>query len=241
MVAGQVVAAKFDGSRLPVHPSHGPFSAALLAVLLAAPAVAADALVEAPAAAFNWSGFYAGVNAGYARGESTADYFALSPPGFTPMDPDGGLIGGYVGYNHQYTNNLVLGLDADLAYAHLDGTGPFVDGLFGPIPGETDSAQLEWSAAIRGRIGLAIGRVLPYFAGGVGSANPAFVGSWSDTYTGYTLGGGAELAVTDMVILRGEYRFTDFGGQSFANPVPETTHDVDLSTNEVRFGVAVKF
>ena len=223
----------------------------LLAALAAVPAFAADPAVEAPAAApFSWSGFYAGVQAGYAWGESDADYFELVPPGVTPMDPDGGLIGGYVGYNHQFANNVVLGVDADIAYANVDGTGIFIDGAFGPQPGETDSARLEWSGAVRGRAGFAMGRFLPYVAGGVAfggvdheavSANPVFNGSWSDTYTGYTVGAGAEYAFTDKVIFRGEYRFTDFGSQTFSNNVPGTGHEVDLSTSDVRFGVAVKF
>ena len=69
-----------------MNPSHAPFGAALLAVLLAGPAFAGDPLVEAPAGSgFNWSGFYAGVDAGYAWGDSTADYFATVPPGVTPI------------------------------------------------------------------------------------------------------------------------------------------------------------
>lgn len=227
------------------------FSAGLVAALATVPAFAADPTVEAPVGAgFSWSGHYAGLQAGYAWGNSTADYFATLPPGETPIDPDGGLIGGYVGYNYQFTNNVVLGVDTDIAYANVDGTGTFIDSVFGPLPGETDSGQLNWSAAVRGRVGFAMGRLLPYVAGGVAfgdvdhqtvSANPAFNGSWSKTYTGYTVGAGAEFALTDMVILRGEYRFTDFGSHTFSNADPETPHDVDLSTSDVRFGVAVKF
>jgi outer membrane immunogenic protein len=122
--------------------------------------------------------------------------------------------------------------------------------VFGLQATETDSIELNWSAAIRGRVGYAFGRFLPYFAGGVafggvdvdaGSANPVFVGSWSDTYTGYTVGGGAEYALTDRIILRGEYRFTDFGTETFSNAAAFTAHDVDLSTHDARFGVAFKF
>src|SRR5262245_4855139 len=100
----------------------------LLAALAVSPAFAADALVEAPVEpAFTWTGFYAGVEAGYAWGDSEADYFAVLPPGVTSMDPDGGLIGGYAGYNYQFPNNVVLGIDADIAYADVEGDGTFVD------------------------------------------------------------------------------------------------------------------
>jgi outer membrane immunogenic protein len=223
-------------------------AAGLLATLAAAPALAADPIIEAPG--FNWSGFYAGVQAGYAWGNSLADYAANPPPGRTPIAPRGGLVGAYAGYNHAFANNVVLGIDADVAYANVRGTGTFA--LIGgpPIAGETDSVQLNWSGAARVRLGMAVGRVLPYVAGGVAfggvahqavSANPNFNGSWRATYIGYTVGAGADFAVTDMIVLRGEYRFTDFGRRSFGNPPPITLHSVDLTTHDVRFGLAVKF
>jgi outer membrane immunogenic protein len=214
----------------------------------AADAVVADPILEAPAV-FSWSGAYIGVQAGYAWGDSTADYPLQGPPGSTVVDPDGWLAGAYVGYNHQMANNVVLGVDADIAYVDVDGSGVYTD-VFGPLVGDTDSLQLNWSAAIRGRLGYAMGRLLPYVAGGVAfggidtqtvSANPNLVGSWSETYIGYTIGGGVDFAATDRIVVRAEYRFTDFGSETFQSSGPITAHSVDLSTHDVRFGLALRF
>ena len=45
---------------------------------------------------YNWTGFYAGVNAGYGLGTSTWSVL----PG-TDIKPKGGLFGGTLGYNWQ--------------------------------------------------------------------------------------------------------------------------------------------
>lgn len=225
----------------------------VLAASLLLPTIAAEAAdpaLENPVTidrpVFSWAGGYVGLQAGYGWGESRADYFDNPPAGFTDIDPDGWLGGAYVGYNYQMSNNIILGLEIDAAYAELEGSDIYSNGN----PTETDSGQLNWSAAVRGRLGYAVDRFLPYIAAGVSfgdydvqatSSDPMFEGSWSETYTGYTIGAGAEFALTDMIIFRSEYRFTDFGMERFSAPALFSVHDVDLSTHEVRFGVAAKF
>ncbi|AQX30694.1 outer membrane protein [Bartonella schoenbuchensis] len=54
---------------------------------------------------------------------------------------------------------------------------------------------------------------------------------------GYTLGGGVDFAMADNVILRAEYRYSDFGKQKFAKDKLE----LDYQTNDFRVGVAYKF
>ncbi|WP_365938639.1 hypothetical protein [Mesorhizobium sp.] len=44
-----------------------------------------------------------------------------------------------------------------------------------------------------------------------------------------------DYAMTDNLLLRAEYRYTDFGTESLPNG------NVDLKINEVRFGIAYKF
>ena len=63
--------------------------------------------------------------------------------------------------------------------------------------------------------------------------------------TGYTVGGGVEYALTNHVILRSEYRYTDYGSKDFDfnnkfidEPV---TLKADYKTHEVRLGIAYKF
>ena len=103
--------------------------------------------------------------------------------------------------------------------------------------------ELNWSAAARLRLGYAVDRFLPYIAGGVAigdidvssnSGAPSFGG----THTGWTLGVGLDYAMTDKLLLRAEYRYTDFGSESYGPPADAEVH---LNTSEVRLGIAYKF
>ena len=81
------------------------------AVLLAAPALAADLPRRAPAAApvpvftqaFSWQGLYVGAQVGYAWGESDVGVFNATPAGLgaAALEPNGLLAGLHAGYNWQ--------------------------------------------------------------------------------------------------------------------------------------------
>ncbi|WP_175869442.1 outer membrane protein [Bartonella gabonensis] len=113
----------------------------------------------------------------------------------------------------------------------------------------------NWSGATRVRIGFAADRFMPYLAGGIA------YGQFQDTVSisvknedgrvvssknltdetktmiGYTLGGGVDFSVLDNVIVRAEYRYSDFGKKKFAKEKLE----IDYKTNDFRVGVAYKF
>ena len=59
----------------------------------------------------NWSGFYAGVNGGYA-------FDAWDRKG--GMEDNGGFGGGQIGYNWQGRSNLVLGVETDFEGSAID-------------------------------------------------------------------------------------------------------------------------
>ncbi len=87
-------------------------------VLAASTAMAADAVSEVPAAPaaevaplFSWTGFTAGVQAGYGWNNNDASIVGL--PGETSADFDGALAGGFVGFNYDLGNSWVVGLEAD--------------------------------------------------------------------------------------------------------------------------------
>jgi opacity protein-like surface antigen len=115
-----------------------------------------------------------------------------------PVDTDSnGLIGGgQVGYNFQF-HRLVMGIEGDISLTDWDG----------------GSRDINWFGTMRGRLGYAWERVMPYVTGGLAIAgvdfNTPFVGSSSETMTGWTLGGGVEVAVSDNVSVRGEYLHFD--------------------------------
>ncbi|CBI75877.1 Pap31 [Bartonella clarridgeiae 73] len=59
----------------------------------------------------------------------------------------------------------------------------------------------------------------------------------SKTMIGYTLGAGVDFAMTDNVVLRAEYRYSDFGKKKLHNDKLE----VNYKANDFRVGVAYKF
>lgn len=214
--------------------------------LLASTSYAADAIVEEVAvevpSVFVWTGGYVGLQAGYAWGDGYVDQ--TNGDGFIDLEPDGFLGGIYAGYNYQMPNNVVLGAEIDVVYADVDGSAQAFDG-----PGDPDDLigeqELNWSGAARLRLGYAVDRFLPYIAGGVAFGDIDLTAtepgdpttSFGDTYVGWTIGGGFDYAFTDNILFRAEYRYTDFGSETFES----FNADMDLETNEVRFGIAYKF
>lgn len=212
-------------------------------------ALAADAIVyqdpapmmEAAPLAFAWTGAYVGGQIGYLWGDGDFD----SLGGDATIEPDGWLAGLYAGYNYQMDNNIVLGADADFAWSGADDSSTTSDAI-GPT-GTVDT-EMKWEGALRARLGYSVDRFLPYIAGGVafGKMKTSVydvagdsVGSDSDTNVGWTLGVGLDYAITDQIIARAEYRYTDLG--SFDGTIGGFGTDTDYQTNDVRLGVAYKF
>ncbi|MEY2554903.1 MAG: outer rane immunogenic protein, partial [Verrucomicrobiota bacterium] len=130
----------------------------------------------------NWTGFYMGVQVGYAR--SSSDY-SLKLGGDWDMfpsqaddiqheashefDEDGFGLGGCAGYNYEFQNHLVIGVGiAGRKYWNLDAmheTGDFPSG---------NSEFDVWSSfnttglvTFGPKVGYAVGRFLPYVSGGL--------------------------------------------------------------------------
>jgi len=212
---------------------------ATLALLTGGAAVAADLGAPAPALAasvpsFSWTGPYAGVQAGY-------DWFKADAKvnGFSAnSSPSGVTVGGYVGYNYQLDNSpLVLGVETDLNFSDSKDTG-----RGGGTRLRTD---LGVNGAVRGRVGYAFERFLVYGAGGLAyadrdvKARGATVGSDDTIAVGWTIGGGVEAALSDNVTARVEYRYSDFGTDSFS--VAGTRMKSDVTDNRVLLGLGYKF
>jgi len=210
---------------------------------------AADAVVEEVVdvmPVFSWTGGYVGLQGGYAWGDGYVDF--TETDGFVDLEPDGFIGGIYVGYNYQMSSNVVVGADFDITYADVDGSSQIFE-----APGVPSSAsaeqELNWSGAARARLGYAMDRFLPYIAGGVAFGDidlnvTTLIGpgpSVGDTYVGWTIGAGFDYAFTDNVVFRAEYRYTDFGSESFLMPPDATPLDMDLETNDVRLGIGYKF
>jgi len=64
---------------------------------------------------------------------------------------------------------------------------------------------------------------------------PVCAASTNNTYTGYTVGGGVEFKVADPVSVNVEYRYSDYGDQSFAG------NSVHLNDNTGKVGLNYHF
>ncbi|MDI4658654.1 outer membrane protein [Xanthobacter autotrophicus] len=195
---------------------------ALAALLSAGPAAAADLgrpvppsiPAGVPAPVFSWTGFYIGANAGYGWGSGQdALGGALGGAG---IDPKGWFGGGQVGYNYQFGNNVVAGIEADLQ------GGDISAGAAGPLGGQLGvlglSSTLDSFGTVRGRLGYAFGPILPYVTGGFAWGNNSidYLGaSQSQTHTGWTAGAGIEYALTDHWTAKTEYLYTDLGSKFY--------------------------
>ncbi|MCX7304713.1 MAG: porin family protein [Hyphomicrobiales bacterium] len=204
----------------------------LLALLGTIPAYAADAVMEEPPAApmevpplNTWSGPYAGVTVGYGfSGNTDLDTFG------NEIGTDGFAIGAFGGYNYQ-VGNIVAGAEADIGYSWEDGSNA----------GFSSDSGLEGS--LRARIGYVISPTILLYATAGGAAKDLEVSgggvSDSNTMFGWTAGAGADMMFTDKVFGRVEYRYTDFGSDTF-NTVGGPT-EVSDTDNRITFGVGMKF
>lgn len=182
--------------------------------------------------AFDWTGFYGGINGGWAWGDSTFDIAGAR----TNTKPDGGLLGGTIGYNYQWGPN-VFGVESDLDWANVRGSAPCVTGVC-----ETKNS---WLGTTRLRLGYAVDRFMPYVTGGAAygniKANVPGVGSDSSTKLGWTVGGGAEYAFTPNWSIKAEYLYVDLGKIDCAVCGGGLPTSVKFNENIVRGGVNYKF
>ncbi|MGU3576786.1 outer membrane protein [Brucellaceae bacterium C25G] len=217
--------------------------ASITALAASSSAIAADAIqyqeplptLNAPS--FTWSGAYVGGQIGYGWGKS--HYTSLLNE--ENLKPNGFLGGIYGGYNFALDNNIVLGADIDFTYndlkKHYSGQS------------EKLETELQWSGAARIRAGYAVDRFLPYISGGVAFGqvrNKYSITALNNTYTdketvtGWTIGAGFDYAATDNVIVRFEYRYTDFGRKNYNFGGSDTVPN-KFKTSDIRLGVAYKF
>ncbi len=196
---------------------------------------------EPYAAVQTWTGFYAGVNGGYAWGKSTVTGTVLDTKpilyscvntcpetlsGSASVDPSGGFGGGQVGYNYQ-RDWLVLGIEADIQGAGIDGSKNL--SLFGGDFTMHGKSELDWFGTIRGRLGYAFDKTLVYFTGGLAAGGvkdsltvtPYVYGvpesvSKSSTKVGFVLGGGVEQIINQSWSAKIEYQYIDLGGTTLS-------------------------
>lgn len=197
---------------------------------------------------YTWKGGYVGVHVGWGRGRAnttfnplpTASQFIDMAPTTLRPDPSGFSGGAQGGYNWQ-TGHFVVGGEADFSWSRMSGTAtvtPIIKNNGAPFPGTGFLAthqDTKWFGTARARAGAAFGRVFLYGTGGLAygrvnsSANSDFrpggtiqyPGSLSKTKTGWTVGGGGEVGISQHWSWKAEYLYYDLRRESVpANPVP---------------------
>lgn len=245
----------------------GAAAAAVQATCLVAnPAAAADLPVEAPVyvarpaaiGLLNWTGFYVGANAGYARSPGSSELFVRALPLLGLSETmAGGTFGVQAGANWQ-TGNGVFGIEADIQGTNQSVSSSIsvidVTGLLTAPGGAVTAASTDRIRAfgsVRGRVGIASGQALYYLTGGwaywAWSSNFSVTGlgttNFSSFQGGGTIGGGVEVAIASDWTVRAEYLYlqsttisnTPFGAH------PDVIVNTRIRDNVFRVGVNYMF
>lgn len=182
--------------------------------------------VPASADVRNWSGLYVGGHAGLGNADMRAAD-VLEPVGgfFTPLGPAAGhgfsidadgFLGGVQAGLQRQIGNFVIG--AEISYSGTTLKNEIVSPFF---PG-SDRERLEVSSLLLGtaRLGVLSGGWLWYLKGGYAGGDVDFTaqdnvalvtykqGAW---HNGWTIGAGAEVALSKTFSLAVEYNYADLG------------------------------
>jgi outer membrane immunogenic protein len=192
----------------------------------------------------------------------------LAAAGTGTMSDRGFLGGAQVGVNLQ-KGSAVFGLEVDVQSFKLaasrSGSRPDPNDAANAIT-VTTAFDTDWLVTARSRLGWLVSpNALIYATGGVAATDLSVknsltssvslaegVGSSNGRAVGWTVGGGAELALGGNWSLRGEYLYLDFGkvtanaqvsdpGHPAAGSTNNMASSVDLTAHIVRAGLNYKF
>ncbi len=250
-------------------------------VLSAALFLSLSAAANIAAAQDNWTGWYVGADLGHASvdastsatlggawsSESTALRGEVVAGLSKDLDPSGTAYGVHGGYNHQFANGVVWGVE--LAYSGINADQATSTGL---QPTTTfPSLQYDFIHAIevnnqttlRTRLGYASDRHLFYVSGGwtevdvdaatgmLSNGGYKKLGGASKRASGTQWGVGYEYDFGNRWSLRGEYLRTDAGslgydteylsGSAFTSPAYSESIKHDLELETFQLGVSYRF
>ncbi len=139
---------------------------------------------------FAWTGWYAGMNAGWIRSETDTKLTTLRGsfdnvngallPGSFSNNQDGFLAGLTLGYNQKMGAAFVAGIETDIAWTDIDGrrSGSNTASTGQPVGNQPNTAsatvsqEMNWFGTVRARAGwLASQQMLLYVTGGLAYAD----------------------------------------------------------------------
>jgi outer membrane immunogenic protein len=181
-------------------------------------------------------------------------------------------ISPYVGYNYQFATQWLVGIEGDVGFGSQTTT---LANVFYPNTALTNldghdsfAVKTGWDAGLRARLGfLVTPSFLVYGTGGaawqhIDATSTCSAGTFSicepgafapsvitdsTTKLGWTVGAGIETMLWQNWIVRGEYRYADFGTitntdtRNLAPAFITITDTLRLRTQTATFGIAYKF
>ena len=182
--------------------------------------------------AYDWSGFYLGVNGGGGWGRSHWDTAGRSIRRVASSAAPPATIGS--------SARAVVGVEGDMDWSSLQGSKTSTLCPFGCTTSES------WLGTVRGRAGYTFDRIMPYVTGGLAvgdikASTPGLPGG-SSTNAGWTVGGGVEVALPGNWTAKAEYLHVDLGRFDCGTNCGGTpTDNVSSRANIFRAGVNYKF
>jgi outer membrane immunogenic protein len=189
--------------------------------------------------AYNWSGFYIGAMGGYGWSNNAT----VGGITVTNVDMKGGFVGGTIGGNYQ-AGQLVVGIEGDGAWSDVNRTETdFILGV--PV---TLQDKIQAFGSVTGRLGFAAQNVLVYGKGGYGWMNNQISGSAfgltlaeSHFHSGWTAGGGVEIAFAGPWSAKVEYMYAQYFNESYLTSFYPGGISLATNVNTVKVGVNYRF
>jgi len=242
----------------------GLFGAATISIAMPT-AQAADltrpvykAAPAAVAPAYNWTGFYVGAHAGWARTDKR--WFNPSGAALVSYDVDGVIGGGQAGFNWQ-TGNWVLGAEVQASWGDIRKGVPHIeqDNIFALPVNKRVGTTVDHLGTVAARGGYAFDNVLVFAKVGAAWAHDVYrdfnldtvpetlVASASGTRWGWMVGVGVEYGFAPNWSAKIEFDYLDLGTQritltSVPGVIPATrAFDVEQTVALVKVGVNYRF
>jgi outer membrane immunogenic protein len=226
---------------------------------------------------FSWTGFYLGANFGYGGDKFKYPFSAYADEyddeelidsadltGEFKLNSSGFFGGGQIGYNYQFDNGWVAGIETDFQWSgikgELSGNASLDFNDVNVLDADFSAgSEVEWFGTIRGRLGYAWDKVFLYGTGGAayGKVKSHYSiniddfsagDSVSDTQWGWTVGAGLEYAITDHWTFKTEYLYVDLGSQtlfddggSFRDIQAGAKIDVETQFHTIKAGLNYKW
>ena len=178
---------------------------------------------------FSWTGIYAGGHGSYNWADQEFPGAPAHPAGPPRMDLSGGMLGGQIGAQYQM-GVIVVGIEGDYSRGNLSQT--VRDGNY-----ITQTGEIDWTGTLRGRLGLAMGNVMPYVTAGYMWAGASYNQTCPEkaaapfghcnradkynitkeaTHGGFVYGGGVEWAVSQHFSIKAEGLWYRLGEETYA-------------------------